>query len=151
MNAIPAPHRPNLQALKTRRFWTPPLIITTAASHKILSPHIAAFIDSIAPSLPPVVSAVIGWLSQSFNLDAPFITITALALFQWSSHYRWADISKEIIMLGLFKTAKREMLEQVRAEANQQGRQELIRELKADPEKARQILNGHHDAPADRA
>ena len=50
-------------------------------------------------------------------------------------------------MLGLFKTAKRQMLEQVRTEA----REELIRELKADPEKARQILNGQHEAPTERA
>ena len=146
MNAIPAPQRPNLQALKTRRFWAPPLIIAVAASHKLLAPQLAAAIGNLAPPTHPIVSIAISWLNHGLNLDAPFVTVAALALFQWSSHYRWADITKEAIMLGLFKTAKREMLEQVRSEA----RDALIRELKADPEKARQILNGKHEEPADR-
>ena len=102
------------------------------------------------PPTHPLVSIAVSWLSHGLNLDAPFVTVAALALFQWSSHYRWADITKEIIMLGLLKTAKREMLEQVRAEAHQQGRQELIQELKANPEKARQILNVQHEEPTER-
>ena len=154
MNVIPAPHRPNLQALKTRRFWTAPTILTVATSHKLLAPHLAAAIGNLTPPTHPLVDIAVSWLSHGLNLDAPFVTVDALALFQWSSHYRWADITKEVIMLGLFKTAKREMLEQVRAESHQQGRQEgreeLIQELKADPEKARQILNGQHEEPTDR-
>ena len=169
MNAITAPQLPNLRALKTRRFWAAPLIVTAATGHKILAPHIAAIIDSIAPPLPPLVSAFISWLNQGLNLDAPFITVAALALFQWSRNYHWAVMTKEVIMLGFFKNAKSEMIEQVRSEARQEGREEarqegreearqegrkegraeLIRELKANPEMVHRILNGDHNDPTD--
>ena len=54
-------------------------------------------------------------------------------------------------MLGFFKTAKREMIEQVRAESHEQGHQEgraeVIRELKANPSIVHDILNGNGKAP----
>lgn len=118
VNDITAPQRPNLRALKTRRFRAAPLIVTAAASHKILTPHIAAIIKRAVPTLPPIVEAVTNWLSQGLDLDAPFITVAALAMFQWPRGYHWTAMTKEIVMLGFFKTAKREMIEQVRAESH---------------------------------
>lgn len=129
------PVRSHLIRLKSKRFWTPPVLIGLTSAYQFFNEPLA---ELIAAWLPPALSPIATFISESVDAVNPaYVTLAVGFTIYWLAGEPWIGIGRELFTMGLknfSQTAKQDAINQIVddsvAKARTETRNELLQELR---------------------
>ena len=143
------PVRSHLSRIKSKRFWTPPLLVGITTAYQFFNKPLA---ELIAPWLPPGISPIATYINESINAANPaFVTLAVGITIYWLAGEPWAGIGRELYTMGIktfFQTAKQDAINQLvdeRADKLATERAERIATERAEQIATERVAEARHD------